>query len=923
LKLEFYITLIFIIYTFPISVLSQKQVNTPVDSLSKSIATDTIPKFEKPSPLADTTDFKENLTTTEKQVSFSKDSLDAIINYGARDTQWYDHKLRVMHLYGEAYVEYEQMKLTAGYIIFDMENNIASAFSIKDEHGHVEQRPTFNDGEREFTYNQLKYNFKKKKGIVFDAITQEGSLFVHGARTKYVSAENDSIYKNDIIYQKDALITSCNHPHPHYGIRSNKMKVVTDKVAVIGPSNLEIAGVPTPLWVPFGFFPLTEGESSGFLFPEDFRYSPEQGFGIEGIGWYFPINDYMNLIARGDYYTNGSHGIRLTSNYKKLYKYSGSVTVRYNDQLVENDLAYLTSNKSYALALSHNQDSKAHPYRKLGGSINFQVNNYAATVGNDASSVLNNVYSSNFSFSHTLPRTPFSLSVGLRHSQNTRNNTIDITLPDVQLRMNTIFPFKNKRSSGAKEKWYEKIGFKYNSEVKNFIASTDSTIFTSQVFDDMRYGVGNSFESNASFRVLKYFNITPSAKYNEDWVFQKAEKEWIYLKNAEGLDSIDRVETNYIDQFQSYRDFDLGVGINTQIFGTIPGTNGWFRGLRHTIKPNARFNYAPDTKSLYEQVLQTGFDEEDLLSYSPFERSAISISSLQDKRAKISYGFSSVLEFKYYSKRDSTEKKIKILDSFTGSGGYNMAIDSFQYDKISFSGRSRLFKNVSTFSFGFGLDPYQENENGRSTAFVTDGSIPLRLDDAFFKLNTRFKIKDVIKYFQNRKKGVETEDFDAVKKDDDENDRSQTGNINRGGSPDRGGASGNNDEEKETGPGSILDWLQNINVEHDIQYNITTTKGERINALRANSLRISGRIPLTENWDMSIGNISYDFKNKSLVYPSFGVSRKLHCWDMKFSWAPNRNTYSFFIGVSNSNLNFLKYNYGQNNVDGLISNSFR
>ena len=888
MKLTNYIVLIIIIYILPVCVHGQ----ILQDSIGNQGVIDSVEISEKPAGNEQDSLFNPTLTGEDQRVSISKDSLDAIINYGAQDTQWYDHKTRSMHLFGDAYVNYEKMKLTAGYIIFDMENNIASAFSIKDENGLVTQLPTFDDGERTFTYDQLKYNFKNKKGIVYDAITTESGLFVHGSKTKYVSSEQDTVYGQDIVYNKDAVITSCNHPNPHFGIRARKMKVVTNRVAVVGPSNLELAGIPTPLWLPFGFFPLTDGESSGFIFPDDYRYSPERGFGFEGMGWYFPLNDFVNLIVKGDYYTNGTHGIELTSSYKKKYKYSGNATLRYSNIFTENNEAFLLGDKSFAVGLTHNQDAKAHPYIKIGGSVNFQVNSYSATLYNDANSVLNNVYTSNFSFSHSLPRTPFTFSTAFRHRQNTVDQTIDVTLPDIQLRMNTIYPFKRKNASGSDERWYEKINLKYDSEFKNFVASTDSTIFTEVVWEEMRSGIGNSASAGASFKVLKYFSINPSANINGDVVFQKV------VKDAE-IDTAGTVtiNTNYVDGIESYFDWDLGTSINTQIFASLPATKGWFRGYRHTIKPSVNLRYAPDTRTAYEQTLITGVNPDDFTTYSPFERAAISVPSLQDRQGRIDMNIGGVVEMKYYSKKDSTEKKIKLLDNLNFSSGYNMAVDSFQFNKATIRGTSRMFKGLTTFSFGFGLDPYKETVDGRIDEFVSLNNqfIPLRMDDAFFKLTTSLRVKQVLDYFRNKNEG--------------ENEESRP----------TGRPSSSRESKQENEPLSIASWVESLRIDHDVQYNIETTNGERISSLRANTLRLSGQIPLTKNWDLNIGNISYDFKNSKLVYPTFGLSRNLHCWKMNFSWAPSRGTYSFFIGVANANLNFLKYDYGRSNLDGALS----
>ena len=869
------------------------------DSLDNEVVIDSIEQLAKPSSNVPDSLFNPILTAPSQQVRISKDSLDAAINYGAQDTQWYDHKTRTMHLFGEAYVNYEQMELSAGYIIFDMENNIASAFSIKDDHGHDVQLPTFDDGERTFTYDKLKYNFKKKKGIVYDAITTESGLYVHGSKTKYVSADQDTVYNRDIVYNKNALITSCNHPEPHFGIRADKMKVVTDRVAVIGPSNLELGGVPTPLGIPFGFFPLTDGESTGFIFPDDYRYSPERGFGFEGMGWYFPLNDYINLIIKGDYYTNGSHGLSLTSNYKKKYKYNGGITLRYNTIFNEDEQAFLIPNRSFAVGINHSQDAKAHPYMKIGGSVNFQLNSYSATRYNDVNSVLNNVYTSNFSFSHSLPRTPFTFSAAFRHRQNTARETIDITFPDIQLRMNTIYPFKRKNASGTDERWYEKINLKYNSEFKNSISTTDSIFLTSAVWEEMRAGFGNNASASATFRVLEHFSVVPNVTANSDWIFQSIVKD--VQTDNEGNITID---SRFENEVKMYYDWSAGTSINTQVFVSLPASKGWFRGYRHTVKPRLNLSYARDTKSAYEQRLITGAEPDDFTAYSPFESAAISVPGLKDLQGRADFGFGGTVEMKYYSKKDSVEKKIKLLDNLSFSSGYNVAVDSFQFSQPTLGGTSRFFNGISTFTFGLRFDPYQELETGRVDQFVYDGNVlnAVRFDDALIKLSTGIRVKQIIELINKRNEKSNSEESRGGRPNSESNSRSE--------------------EKSGKEPISLASWFESLRLDHDIQYNFTTTNGVRENTLRANTLRLSGQVPLTEKWNLNIGNISYDFKNSQLVYPTFQLARDLHCWNMRFTWAPSRGTYSFFIGVTNSNLNFLKYDYGRTNIDNVIGGRF-
>jgi len=349
------------------------QLHSQVDSVStfqvpETTASDTIPTSPMTNPKSET-------------VEFSESGLDTEILYGG-DNQVYEHKNNVMHLYGNAYVTYQDKELKSDYIQLDLTNNIAEARISEDIKNAT--KPTFKDGDKTYNYNGLRYNFKKEKGIVYDAISQEGEFLIHGQKTKYVSG-GDNIYSDDdVIYNANSLITTCNHDHPHFGFRAKKLKLIPDKIAVVGPANLEIGGVPTPIVLPFGFFPLVEGKSSGFIFPQNYEFnSRELGFGLRGLGWYFPINDYVHVRLTGDIYTRGSHGIRLSTNYKKRYKYTGKLDLSYDFRKTEiaTDVEPLRQ-RGFSIILDHSQDAKAHPFINVGGRINIIGNNNENRVRN-------------------------------------------------------------------------------------------------------------------------------------------------------------------------------------------------------------------------------------------------------------------------------------------------------------------------------------------------------------------------------------------------------------------------------------------------------------------------------------------------------------------------------------------------------------
>jgi len=528
-------------------------------------------------------------------VKLSKDGLDDIIDYGSKDSSYTDLKTNKIHLFGEAFVKYQKYDLKAGYIIFDLDNNEASAFTIKNAKGADIQKPDFTDGTNKFKSSGLRFNFDTNKGLIYDAVTQEGEFTIHGKRTKFVSKDSDSTAVNDQIFNKDAIITTCTADHPHYGIRARKLKVVPNKLAIIGLSQVEIMGIPTPLILPFGFFPLVQGRSNGLILPNNFEYDQNLGIGFREIGYYFPINDYMDLRITGDIYTRGSHRLNVLSNYRKRYKYNGNVRFSYTNNVGENPVdGKRTFNKAFSLRVTHNQDSKAHPYINVGGTINLSTNLFDQVNSVNADEVVNNKINSNFYYKHAMPGTPFSFSAAFTHFQDNSTRKVDITLPDAKLRMNTIYPFKSK--SGGKEGWYERINLSYDAKFKNYIKATDTTLFTKEVWENMQTGLSHNASTSFNTSLLKYININTSANF-EQFVLTRTERrelddkiltDSVVIGEDQLGDPEYRIDTTYgqiNDVFrnglQTVEKFRMNMNASTSLFATKTFSKGWLRGLRH------------------------------------------------------------------------------------------------------------------------------------------------------------------------------------------------------------------------------------------------------------------------------------------------------------------------------------------------------
>jgi len=450
--------------------------------------------------------------------TISADSIQAEVDYEATDSMIFDVQNNKLFLYGQAKVTYTSVNLEADFIELDWNTNIVRATGLPNSAGVIQGLPQFKDGEQEFTAGEMKYNFSTQKGIVTNVSTTQAGLYVRGERAKFFTA-NDSL-KNDIVCNSGSILTSCDHHDPHFGIRSNKIKVIANKIAVIGPSNLEVMGVPTPLWLPFGFFPVTPDKQTGLIFPSSFDYRPDYGFGLNRVGWYFPINDNINLQLTGDVYFKGTYRLRAESSYAKRYNYRGSFRLEYANLNDENAFAERQRRTSWIINLRHQQDSKAHPSRSLGGSINITTNNAYSDNYNDPASVLNQSYSSNFSYSESFPNQPFNLSLALNHSQNTRTGDVTLLLPKFDFKTNTLYPFQLKSTAAAQDKWFEKFSIRYTGQAQNSIKTTDSLLFDKSTWQNLNYGAKHNVNLSSDYKILKNFNFSPSANYEEIWYFK-------------------------------------------------------------------------------------------------------------------------------------------------------------------------------------------------------------------------------------------------------------------------------------------------------------------------------------------------------------------------------------------------------------------
>ncbi len=854
----------------------------------------------------------DEISASSADITYSKDSLDAKVDYEAQDSMIYDIAAEEIHLYGNASVKYQDINLEADYIIFRWSDNTVTAQGMPDSSGTMAGYPKFSEKEQSFDAKKMRYNFLTKKGIIYNATTTHNDMYILGDRAKFTSKGADSLAVDDHVYSSNAIFTTCNHPEPHFGIRSRKQKVVPNKTVVVGPSNLEIAGIPTPVWLPFGFFPISDGASTGLIFPKDFEYSQAWGFGLEQVGWYFPINDRFDLTVTGDIYFLGTHRLRTISNYKKRYRYNGNIALEYSGLRSEQPDASILYNRSFSINWRHTQDAKAHPTNSFSASLNFQTNNHQSANYSDAASVLNQQLSSNVSFRKRFPGKPYSLSISGSHSQNTSTRDVTIDLPRVNFDVSTIFPFKNKKKTG-KETWYDIISMSYNFEARNEIRAKDTTLFQQQTLDDARYGARHKVNMGASYNLLKFFKLSPSVDYTEAWYFKTLEKtfddELLYTVDSvfNAQDKFERLDTTNIQYgtqieeinngMRAMRQFNTSIRLSTTLFGTMQFKKGWFRGLRHTVNPSIGFSYTPDytAESLeYFKYVRKDTRNDETDRYSVFQNGIYGTPSSAGKSMAMTYSISSNLESKFYSKRDSSAKKVKLLKSWNLSGNYNFAADSLNFSTIGMNARTDFFNGITNLGFTATFDPYTLNDEGQriSTLQWDVNKKPLRFSNANFDIRNSLRvtqIKDIIK--KSRGSGNSSS--------------SDSGRNDNGGG-----------EERRDNNNKFTDFFDNLSVDHNFKIRREKNHLRDTSFVSAHSITLRGSLELSDHWRFNIGSVGYDFINNSITYPTISLYRDLHCWEMDFTWSPSRSTYTFGIRVKPSTLGFIDVPYKKNIPDG-------
>ncbi|WP_298778417.1 putative LPS assembly protein LptD [uncultured Polaribacter sp.] len=809
-----------------------------------------------------------------------KESLEDIIIHTAKDYTIQNAKNKTVTLYNEANIKYTDIDLKAGIIIIDYKKNTLFAKGIKDSTGYV-QRPVFIQGSQESEQDSIIYNFKSKRALIYGLKTKQGEMFTYGEKTKRV---NDST-----IYVRKIRFTTSEKENPDYYIATDKAKLVPGKKIIVGTSQLFIADVPTPLFLPFAYFPMTETSVSGFIIPSFDTGSSDRGIGFQNGGYYFALSDYADLTVQGDVYTNGSWSTRMSTNYVKRYRFNGTFAFNYESNISGiRGFDDFSKSNNFNIRWSHSQDSKASPNSRFSASVNMGSSSFFRESLNqyNISQTQNNTLNSSINYSKTFVGTPFNMAVTASHQQNTNTEEITMTLPSLTLNMNRVYPFAGK--GGIKKNPIQKMGFNYNMKGQYLINTTDDEFLSSKMFETARSGVQHSTSTSTNIKAFKYFTLSPSANYEETWQFDYINKEYDSTENE--------VVTDTLRGFKTYREYNVGMSLSTNIYGTFNFKKGRLKAIRHTVRPSISYSYRPDFKDKYIKQVQQSEDETDFEEYTVFDQ-GIYGSPSSGLSNSIGISVNNVLEAKVAPKdpdSDEEDKKVMIFNNLNFNTSYNIAADSLRWSNISLSAGTRLLKDKLAVNFSGTFNPYQVDENGISINQFN--SFP-RLSRASLTANY----------------SISSSDFDKSKKGTNENK-----NGNGANNPtDTLGAeidptARNNRQRNDTNNGktqktelynSKIPW--SINLVYSASY---TNNGVDPGEIGVHTLGFSGNIDLSPKWKIGYSS-GYDVVNGAFSFSRFNFTRDLDSWQFNFNWVPfgTNSSYTFFIGVKSSTLSDLKW----------------
>lgn len=815
--------------------------------------------------------------------------LDGKVKYKSVDYARIEQKKKLITLYNKAELYYQDIELKSGIIVMDYEKNEVYAGRIKDSTGAYTQFPNFKQGTNVIEPDSIRFNFKTKKALIWNSRTDQGEFKVKAAITK---KENDSVY-----FLKGArFTTSKDIDNPEYYFQTNKVKFIPNKKVVTGVTNMVIANVPTPIALPFAFFPMSKATSvSGILLPT-YNDSNTRGFSLQNGGYYFALSDHYDLTVLGDYYTNGSYAMRFESNYAKRYRYRGNINIRF-ENLINSERGYPDYSKQniYNIQWSHSKDSKSSPNSSFSASVNMGSSKYYQRSINQANvgSNLNNTLSSSVSYSKTFDGNVKSrLALSATHSQNTQTSEINMTLPDLQYSLDRIYPFVGK--DGVKKGFFKNINLQYNLSGKNSFVTNDSLFFKPEMFDKAKIGAKHSIPISTNFKLFKYFSASTSMNYEEVWYIKTIQRNYD--------NDLSKVVDKTVNGFDAFRTYNFSSSLGTTIYGTFNfGENKKIKSIRHVMRPSVSYGYTPSFEKYYDTYATdaSGAMRKD---YTRFEGGIFGVPGNTNSNF-LGFNLSNTFEAKVTDK-DSTKtepKKIMLLNNLNFSTSYDLNADgvtTLAWTPVRVSGGTQLFEDKMNANFGMTLDPYAIDNSGKriNVYNINNGGSLFRMTSANLTLNYSISSKEA----EGKKKEKNKQSQRNGGRDDDLFGKN-TIDSTRGKSL--------FDDEEDDGEDKISEFFASkLPWDMTFAYSLTYGNNNREKKITGNSLMISANGDLTPKWKVGVST-GYDFVQKGITYTQLRFERDLLSWRMDFNWQPfgTQSYWSFFIGIKSGVLSDIKY----------------
>ena len=816
--------------------------------------------------------------------------VDAPVNYQADDSLVYDAQSKIAHLYGNSNVKYQNMDLTSDRIYMDIDKSNVRAMGTKDStaEGGVKGKPIFKMGSDTYDTDTIKFNFKSKKALINNVYTEQEDGFLTGMKSKRDST--------GAIYLQHGRYTTCDDPHPDFYISLSRAKVRPGKDVVFGPAYLVVCDVPMPLAIPYGFFPFTKSYSSGFIMP---TYGDEsaRGFYLRDGGYYFAMSDKWDLKLLGEIYTKGSWGLSAASNYKKRYKYSGSFFFSYQDtKNGDKGMPDFTEQESFKIQWSHRQDSKANPYSSLSASVNFATSSYERNNLNslyNPQTMTQSTRTSSVSWSTQFSSIGMSISSTANLSQNMRDSSLAVTLPDLNIAISRFYPFRRKKQVGD-EKWYEKIAMSYTGHISNSINTKEEQFFKSSLIKDWRNAWQHQIPVSASFTLFKFFNVSPSFNFTDRMYTNKVEKSWDQQRQVEVSD------TTY--GFHNVYNWNMSVGISTKVYGFFKPSPKIFgdkiQMIRHVFTPTVNFSYAPDfgatSYGFWDTYQRTDADGNvSLVSYSPYQNGLYGVPG-KGKTGSVSFTLGNNLEMKVKSDKDTTGiKKISLIDAFDINMSYNMAAKVRPWSDMNINLRLKWWKNY-TFNMNavFATYAYELDEQGNPYVGTHTewgkgrfGRFQGMSQNLSFTLNPE-KLKKLFgggddsedDKKNNRNDDEEGLDTDIESNVDETLEKGKTGAKKSGG----GKAKTDSDGYMAFNMPWSLTFGYGITMREDTRKEKFNKESMRYPYKFTQTLNVSGNLRISDGWNISFSS-GYDFDNHKMSMTTASLQRDLHCFNMSCS----------------------------------------